>query len=69
MDTAKDNSLKNTSATSILSLRSLGICISILVLAFIVITVFKITPGTLLLTGMFIACPLVHILMMRNHDH
>lgn len=69
MNTAKDNVSKINSRTSILSLNHIVICIAVLVLAFIVITVFKITPGTLLLTGMFIACPLLHIFMMRNHKH
>lgn len=47
------------------------ICVAVLAAMIIALTVFKVSAGSLLYIGLFLACPLMHILMMRggNHKH
>lgn len=45
------------------------ICVALLAIAIVAITVFKVSPGSLLYIGLFLACPLLHILMMRGGGH
>ena len=33
------------------------------------VTVFKISPANLLFYGVLLACPLMHVFMMKGHDH
>lgn len=44
-------------------------CIALLAIAIVAVTVFKVSPGSLLYIGLFLACPLMHILMMRGGGH
>lgn len=45
----------------------LVICLAALGLAFVAVTVFKVSIGNLLYFAVFLACPLMHILMMKGH--
>lgn len=50
----------------------LMICLAVLGAAVIAVTVFKVPLGNLLYFGIFLACPLMHIFMMKGHgghDH
>ena len=47
-------------------------CFVVLTAAVIAVTVFKIPFGSLLYFGIFLACPLMHLFMMKGHgghDH
>ena len=52
------------------SLKWLGICIGLITLAIIAITIFRVPISTLVFGGFLLACPLMHILMMKGgHKH
>ena len=58
-----DMSVKNK-AGSIFSSKTVWVCIVL-----IAVTIFKVPFGTLLFSGALLACPLLHILMMRDGGH
>lgn len=37
------------------------------IVAILAITVFKVSPGNLLFYGALLACPLMHVFMMKDH--
>lgn len=43
------------------------ICLGILAIAVVAITVFKVSIGNLFFYAILLACPLVHLFMMRGH--
>lgn len=45
------------------------ICLAALGVVFIAVTVFKVSIGNLLFFAVFLACPLMHIFMMKGHGH
>lgn len=45
----------------------LMICLAVLAVIFVAVTVFKISIGNLLYFAVFLACPLMHIFMMKGH--
>lgn len=48
------------------------ICLAVVAIAVIAITVFKVSVGNLFFFAILLACPLMHIFMMKghgNHDH
>lgn len=52
--------------------KMLLICFAVFAAAIAAITVFKVSVGNLLYFGIFLACPLMHIFMMKGHgghDH
>jgi hypothetical protein len=48
------------------SLKWLGLCVGLVVLALLAITVFKVPVNTVVYTGILLACPLMHVWMMRS---
>lgn len=54
---------------SILSLKTLGICLVGMAIALIAVTVFQVPVSTIGTAVILLACPLMHILMMRNGNH
>ena len=52
------------------SRKLLVICLAVFAIVIVAITVFKVSVGNLFLYAIFLACPLMHIFMMRGHgDH
>ncbi len=47
----------------------LGICLGAVVLALIAISVFKVSMSNLFLVGALLACPLMHLWMMKDRGH
>ncbi|MBI2086127.1 DUF2933 domain-containing protein [Candidatus Daviesbacteria bacterium] len=48
------------------------ICLAALGVVFVAVTIFKVSIGNLLYFAVFLACPLMHIFMMKGHgghDH
>lgn len=45
------------------------ICILFLALAFVAVFFFNVSLGTLLFAAMALACPLLHVWMMKNGQH
>lgn len=43
------------------------ICLSVFTVAIIAVTVFKVSVGNLFFFGVLLACPLIHIFMMKGH--
>ena len=43
------------------------ICLVVLVIIVIAVTVFKVSIGNLFFFGVLLACPLMHIFMMKGH--
>ena len=43
------------------------LCAAGIIAAISAVTVFKIPPGNILFYGALLACPLLHIFMMKNH--
>ena len=52
-----------------ISSKWLVICSGLVIMAFIAVTVFKVSIGNLFLVGIVLACPLMHIWMMKNGGH
>lgn len=50
-------------------LKWVGICLAIGAVLLIAITVFKVPVSTVATTAIFLACPLLHIFMMKNGNH
>lgn len=44
------------------------ICLAVLAVAVIAVTVFKVSIGNLFFFGVLLACPLMHLFMMKGHD-
>ncbi len=42
---------------------------TLVVLALVAVFIFKVPMGTLLFAGALLACPLLHIWMMKGGDH
>lgn len=47
----------------------LMICLVVLAAVVIAVTVFRVPLGSLLYFGVFLACPLMHIFMMKGMGH
>ena len=45
----------------------LMICLAVFAIAVIAITVFKVSRGNLFFFAVILACPLMHIFMMKSH--
>ncbi|MEP7167437.1 MAG: DUF2933 domain-containing protein [Candidatus Woesebacteria bacterium] len=50
-------------------LRILGICLLIALGVISAITVFRVPINTVVFVGILLACPLMHVWMMRNGGH
>lgn len=51
------------------ALKWLGICLGVVALSLIAISVFKVSVGNLFFVGALLACPLMHIWMMKDGGH
>lgn len=51
------------------STQILVICIAVMAIAITAVTVFKVSVGSLFFVVALLACPLMHILMMKNMNH
>ena len=49
--------------------RILAICLGVIAVAIAAITVFKVSVGNLFFYAILLACPLVHLFMMRGHGN
>lgn len=54
---------------SLFSVKTLGICLALIAAAVVAVSVFKISTGTIFLAGVLLACPLLHIWMMKDGGH
>lgn len=63
------HALHKEKQASVFSVRILGICIALIALAAVAVTVFKVSTGTLFFAGVLLACPLLHIWMMKEGGH
>jgi uncharacterized membrane protein len=51
------------------SLKWLGVCIGLIALAIIAVTIFRIPVSTVFFGALFLACPLMHVWMMKDGGH
>ncbi len=51
------------------SIKWLGICVGLIALAIIAVTIFRIPVSTVFFGALFLACPLMHIWMMKSGGH
>ena len=67
----EEHSSTQQKQTGVLGISSkvLALCIAIPAIAIIALTVFKVSAGSLLYIGLFLACPLLHVFMMRGGGH
>ena len=49
--------------------QTLVFCIVIIAIAVTAVTVFKVSVGSLLFIGALLACPLMHVVMMKGMSH
>ena len=47
----------------------LGICLGLIALAVVAVTIFQIPVGTVFFGAVLLACPLMHIWMMKDGGH
>ncbi|OGM37616.1 hypothetical protein A3A76_01220 [Candidatus Woesebacteria bacterium RIFCSPLOWO2_01_FULL_39_23] len=62
-------SITKSQGSSVVSAKTLGICLSLITIAVIALFVFKVPVNTLLLGGVLLACPLLHFWMMKDGEH
>lgn len=67
----EEHNLTHKKTTGIFGISNivLALCIALPVIAILALTVFKVSPGSLLYIGLFLACPLLHVLMMKGGGH
>lgn len=58
-----------TEKRSLFSAKTLGICLAGIAIAIIAISVFKIPVSTIGTAAILLACPLMHVFMMRDGKH
>lgn len=51
------------------SRNTLVMCLALLVVAFVAVVVFKVSLGSVALFGLVLACPLLHLWMMKDGGH
>ena len=51
------------------SLKWLGICLGVVALAVVAVTIFRIPVSTVFFGAVLLACPLMHIWMMKDGGH
>ncbi|GEM_PF-1071976 len=56
-------------SSTLLSARTLGICLALAALAIAAVTIFKISLSTLGFAAILLVCPLLHVWMMRDGGH
>lgn len=54
---------------SLISAKILSICFVLLTVVLIAISVFRVPVGTLFFAGALLACPLLHLWMMKSDGH
>ena len=59
----------HTKKASFISARTFGICIAGVAIAIIAISVFNVPVSTIGTAAILLACPLMHILMMKDGKH
>lgn len=55
--------------TSLISAKTLGICLAGVLITIIAVTLFKVPVSTIGAAAILLACPLLHILMTRGNNH
>lgn len=55
--------------TSLISAKTFGICLAGVVIAIIAVTLFKVPVSVIGTAAILLACPLLHVLMMRSGNH
>ena len=63
------DSVAKSQGNSMVSTKTLGICLTLVAIALIALFVFKVPINTLLLGGVLLACPLLHFWMMKDGEH
>ncbi len=51
------------------ALKWFGVCLGAVALSFIAVSVFKVSVGNLFVVGVLLACPLMHLWMMKDGGH
>lgn len=51
------------------SFKWIGICAVLVALAFVAITVFSVSVNTIVYVALLLACPLMHLWMMKDGTH
>lgn len=54
---------------SLISGKTLAICIAVVAIALLAVAVFKIPLSTVAFAGILLACPLLHLIMMKDGQH
>lgn len=54
---------------SLISTKTIGICIAVVAVAFLAVTIFRLPVSTVVFAGILLACPLLHVLMMKGGGH
>lgn len=50
-------------------MKTVSVCLILLMGVFVAISVFRVPLGTLFFAGALLACPLLHLWMMRSGEH
>ena len=64
------NNINNqVKSTSLVSAKTFGICLAAVGIAVVAVTLFKVPISTVGTAAILLACPLLHVWMMRNGGH
>lgn len=54
---------------TIFSFKIVGVCVAVMAIILLAVVVFKVSVGTVFFAGTLLACPLLHIWMMKGGSH
>lgn len=61
--------ITHTPKTSLVSVKTLGICLALIAVVFFAVILFKIPLSTVGFAGILLVCPLMHVWMMKDGGH
>lgn len=69
MDHGEHSTVTTNARSQNKTLKWLGICLGIAVIAIVAVTVFNVGINSLIYIGVLLACPLMHFWMMKDGKH
>ena len=59
----------HTQKTSFVSTKTFGMCLVVITIAFVAVALFKVPVSTVGFAAILLACPLLHVWMMKDGVH
>lgn len=69
LSTKTGNAATGQKNKPLIGTQTLTICVALMAIAVTAVTVFKVSVNSLVFIAALLACPLMHVLMMKGGDH